>query len=46
LFSNVQPLLDNNNLGPGVTVFLDATDVSCLDVSALIAKKLTVVSDC
>jgi len=46
LFSNVQPLLDNSNLGPGVTVFLEGTDVSCIDVSALIAKKLTVISNC
>ncbi len=44
--SNIQPLLDNTGLGPGDTVRLTGTNVSCADVTALRAKGVTVISDC
>jgi len=46
---NIQPLLDNadnGGLGPGDTVYLDGTGVSCTDVAALAAKGATVKSSC
>ncbi len=44
--SNIQPLLDNTGLGAGDTVDLRSTSVSCTDVAALLAKGVTVQSDC
>lgn len=44
--SDIQPLLDNPGLGPDTTVHLLDTGVSCTDIAALVAKKVTVVSDC
>ena len=44
--TNIQPLLDNPGLGAGDRVDLQSTSVSCLDVAALRAKGVVVVSDC
>ena len=44
--SDIQPLLDNTGLGAGDTVDLTSTSVSCVDVAALQAKGVTVISDC
>jgi hypothetical protein len=44
--TDIQPLLDHPTLGPGVTVHLLDTRVSCDDIAALVAKKVTVVSNC
>jgi len=44
--TDIQPLLDHPTLGPGVTVYLLDTRVSCDDIAALVAKKVTVISNC
>jgi hypothetical protein len=44
--SNIQPLLDNAELGRGHQVFLGNTSVSCTDVAALRAKGVTVDAEC
>ena len=44
--SDIQPLLDNTGLGPGDTVSLAGTVVSCADVAALKDKGVSVSSDC
>ncbi len=43
--SNIQPLLDNEGLGAGDSVDLRSTNVSCVDVAALIAKEVKVSSN-
>ena len=44
--TTIQPLLDNEGLGAGDTVYLQSTSVRCTDVAALQAKGVTVTSDC
>ena len=44
--TDIQPLLDNTGLGAGDVVHLRDTNVNCTDVAALIAKGVTVASDC
>ena len=44
--TDIQPLLDHPTFGPGVTVHLLETGVSCTDIAALVAKKVTVISNC
>ena len=44
--TDIQPLLDNTEFGPGDIVHLSGTNVSCTDIDVLAAKKVTVVSDC
>ena len=43
---DIQALLDNSGLGPGSTVHLTDTDVSCADVALLEAEGGIVISDC
>ena len=44
--SDIRPLLSNAGLGAGDQVSLGGTDVSCVDVTALRAKGVTVFSAC
>ncbi|MGD8869575.1 MAG: leucine-rich repeat domain-containing protein [Gemmatimonadales bacterium] len=44
--TDIQSLLDNTGLGAGDIVDLQSTSVSCMDVAALQAKGVTVLSDC
>ena len=44
--SNVQPLIENDGLGEGDEIELDATQVSCDDVAVLQARGATVSSRC
>ena len=44
--TDIQPLLNNTGLGFGDSVFLRSTSVSCTDVAALRAKRVSVTSDC
>jgi len=44
--TDIQPLLDNTELGSGQVVFLRNTNVSCADVAALKSKGVGVWSDC
>lgn len=44
--ANIQPLLDNPELGAGDIVGLSSPSVNCSDVAALEAKGVTVASDC
>ncbi|MCH7855709.1 MAG: leucine-rich repeat domain-containing protein [Gemmatimonadetes bacterium] len=44
--TDIQPLLDNAGLGAGDDVSLDGTNVSCADITLLVAKGVTVGSNC
>jgi len=44
--ADIDPLLDNPGLGPGDMVYLESTNVSCMDVTALQAKGVSVRSNC
>ena len=44
--SDIRPLLENEGLGAGDSVWLTGTSVSCSDMAELGAKGVTVLSDC
>jgi hypothetical protein len=43
---DIGPLIANSALGSGVDVNLAGTSVACVDVAALEAKGVAVISDC